>query len=752
MFPKNAFLCKFVNVAVAVVYLVNLFPGQLHASVKQKTQIDVVEKAESMDFDLESLSREDKKQLKKLFADPVNESIVNAKLISALNEKKKSIAKHYGFDSYLEKVFSRKEKEAVIVQLEGQGYAEVKVIGTGDRAVTVDKIVNEKTGRTYVIVDFDQLPLRHLELSPETMDSEEYKHEMRLRKYLAFHIRSFVSKQLIFSGNTRNVEDIDSELVAKHLKKVLNQPAEEVVSKEMWHSIVKKPGNIQGMDMEGNPFGHDVTLIMVADGKQVRTETHRAPRSKTEGSFWSNYFHAIYEHPEFERKYWEQGGFNKLKILFTGDVFIGWGFAGLQVLVALGLGLIEASALPEAQAHLKEAVWVKYEALAKSSAVFGVLFGVYTRTFQNWYLDYGKATWFSRDAKAWAVALAYGFSVYLQIYGVDAALSVFSSKGGVSSLNMASLATGAWAVFLVVSNIIIKGWSKRWSMEIPKYDKATGESYRNIEIPNRLSVEKLKLDIEFFNKPIKTSLQKAGIQVQLYQLFGTIPKMAHLADMRINIPGIGMAPVGFLMYPAMIPAFHLWVMKHAESYVGAYSKIAGPAAKKVASELYPNKELERLTGYEKVQIFKVTSERYPYFILRDAERLAIEYRTLWNESKWAKVPYLKTVSVGAFNLAIRNPLLFMKLIATKGPAWTFNFAKSLPRNTMKIGKASLNITKSMARGALKVSGPSLTLVGALHAGEAGDRLNKDTSYIPGTHIEYNIKPRKKKSCGSVFSE
>lgn len=719
-----------------------------HAEDTIKTKIDVVEKIESLDFNPESLSKEEKNSIKQLFSDPLEESLDNTRLITKLNNKKIEVAKRYGMASYEERVFSRKEKDAVVAHIEGVGFAEVKVIGSGDKAVTVDKIVNEKTGRTYVIVDFAKLPLNHLEVLPEDMGKEEFQKEMRMRKYLAFHIRSFLSKQLIFGGNNRDISKLDKEMAARHVRKILNQDADRVVETKDWHSIVKQPGSISGMDMEGNPFGHDVTLILVNEGKKVRTEFHRAPRSKAESSFWSNYYRAIYEHPEFNETYWEQGGFNKLKILFTGDIAIGWVFAGLQVAAVAGLGFLDVSM--NDPAHSKE-IWLEYKALGVSSLSFGLLFGVYTRTFQNWYLDHGKATWLSRDAKAWAVALSYGFtfsflsSVYLNDY---------IANGGVLANGQTQVAAiTPWAFAVIVSNILIKGWFKRWSLENTRYDKASGESLGRVIIPNRIKIDKLMVNWKLFDKPIKTGMQKSGVQVQWYQLLGTIPKLAYLADMRVNVPGIGVVPIGILMYPAMIPVFHAWAMKRAEAYVGTHSRIKGPAAKNIARKLYPDIELSDLTGRQKLEILKLTSKKYSHYKLRDTEKLAIEYRELWEAAKFGKVPYLKLTTVGAFDFLVKSPYRMTKTVLKEGPAWTKESLKKSPGYI----KTLLGTTNRIGSGALKKifssSGPTIFLLAALNQAQAQLDIypRQDLSIHRTEQYRYEMKPPEgKNSCRQSF--
>ena len=567
----------------------------------------------------ESLEPDEQRVVTDLLLEPQKETAELIALWEKLREKEAKIASHIGEEKLRRQIESRKESQQVTVEMPGVGRAEIAVLGQGERSSPFVKLVHHRTGRAYLAIDLDQTPLEQLERLPDNPTDKE-REEISFRKFLAFQMRAYTARQLILAGNNRNEAEIETQ---SKLKQAMTSSSQELARKAWWKRIWSKPQAVQPIDFETQPLGRDVTIIFHRSGQHVRTEQQNSPRSHWERAYWKNYWYSIWERPGYNEEYWRKGGLHRLVVPFTGDYLLGWFFASAQAVASLGLGLLQERISPDPS--LAENT---FTALAGTSFAFGILFGVFTKTWQNWsYIGSPMV----RSMKTWAVSLSYGIIYGLQVNGVGGMLP-FTGEG----LNREAL----HMYFMILSNLIIKGWFKVWSMEIPRFRKLVGETLGEFVIPGTT---------------VNTKIQRAGIDSQLFQLLGTIPKIAHLANMQLYLPGIGNIPIGQLVYPLLIPVFHISTVKYVEGYIREHggslwnAVLAEPEARDRNLKAFIQKYEKQFGRNEKNQVVRSPKGA----IYKDYEKLAIEYRETWEQSKLFHIPYLRTVINGTQDILHR---------------------------------------------------------------------------------------------------
>ena len=645
------------------------------AQSSRSSQLPILNLPEGMDIEnlekFDDLFTEEHKQIAETyFKEPAQDAKDLMKILSVMKEEEEKWADKIGREQLRRNIASRNEKLSVSGEVKNLGRFEYTALGTGEFAVPFARIVSDKTQKAYFIFDLDQIPLDQLEVSHDEFGEKLSDRELLRRKKISFEIRKFKASQLILSGANKDEKHVNPE-VDDILKDVLTEDAGELKKRPWWKNYIKAPVVQESSSFLANAFGRDITFIFVRNGSHVETESFERPRSKLDREYWKNYWYSIWEKPQMNDEYWQEPGLKKLKVLLTGDYLLGLFSGFLQFGITHALGYAETM-IPGMEPNPE-----KIEALAYSSLYFGVIIGTLTKLYQNWaYIGSPLA----RNIKSWGIALSYGALFGSLYYGPE---FLFPFAGGEQMGEM------MWLWVTIFANMVMKGPFKVWSMEIPRFRKAAGLSYGNFEIP------------WFGGKNIDTKIQQTGVDTQLYQLYGTVFKLMHLLNISFVVAAYNI-PFGWIAYPGVVPIYHKITMAYVDRQ---FRKLKGSLYNQIQNEAKKPKSRMRNASIKEYYLtyrdqFKRNSKGeiisdHRGRSLKDFEKYALQYREAWENSKFEdssnaiirRVPYLKTVLKGGYNLLAKIPYFDVSARMTYETAVNFPVVKPV----LKTSNAALDL-------------------------------------------------------------
>lgn len=166
------------------------------------------------------------------------------------------------------------------------------------------------------------------------------------------------------------------------------------------------------------------------------------------------------------------------------------------------------------------------------SLIWGGVVGVYIRTYINWKgIDSSLAI---QTIKVWSISITFAYALMTWIHGFDA---VFAS--GLSSLAM----TGH-----VLANSIGNNLAKAHVEQIPRRRFMHNENLGEISAPIFNNIK--------FDRP--------SLENQLFYLSTFTFKIADLTHYSIQIPGLGVVPIGKILLWSSIPFMHYLTVRYLE--------------------------------------------------------------------------------------------------------------------------------------------------------------------------------------------
>ena len=523
-----------------------------------------------------TLPKEETEMLEKLVAEPVQVTLELMALMRALGLYVQRLESVHGKDNILERITSRHEKREISITIDGVGKAELKALGVGNEARVFTRIVHFKTQNSYLFLNYEEISMSHLEKSQTLLVQEDYDEEVRLRKYLQNNLRQYIARQLLAAGSEQyayetldgknfNMKDfVDSLPIEERASRtVADQVSDELEDLPRRQRLLRKAWELlfeeKEKEAKATQLGRDTIVVWYHHKGVEKDQKFKVPASRLSMKFWKEYWHKIWEKPQFNEVILKEKGIRKAKVLFSGDFALAIGSASAQGLAALGLAYGFHKYLGQDMSYV----------LPTLSLIWGGVIGVFNKTYRNIVYD---GSHLAQTIKGWMVSLSFSYTYVIVTQGLG---SVVGFSAAVLEKN-----------FHIFSNNLLTNWAKTWWNQFTRIRVLAGElldDFQGKVSPERLAkieeqfkryrlgdntFNQLKAVLDSTEKSIKKAkIEKAGVSSQTFYLGSFILKLGDLVETRVAIPGFGEnVPLGRIAFVLSIPLVRWAVIKYAEAH------------------------------------------------------------------------------------------------------------------------------------------------------------------------------------------
>ena len=311
--------------------------------------------------------------------------------------------------------------------------------------------------------------------------------------------------------------------------------------------------------------GFHTTIIWHSVSKVLKIVNENRPKSLLSFDYWRHYWRAIYTKPHIRWDLLKEPGFlPKAKFFLKGDLLImTLSTLGQVGLVYTSIGITNHANLTNENPHI----------IAASTTLFGIVFGLWSRTKSNW--NAISANRFTLSQKTTSTGVGFGETVLLLKWLIEGA--------SVSWMDHAK----------VLGSQVLKGPTKAGTQGFPMVRRKFGLNLGNWIFKIRIGGKTL---LEY-----DTEIRRVEFEAQAW----------HLAQYPIRMLVLFLPPeIGFPLYMAMGTAFDLMLVRHIEQHAQSWEKEdqSDPSverqtkvAKKMAEEYRAEFERKKLINWDHVQ-------------------------------------------------------------------------------------------------------------------------------------------------------